>query len=122
MLWGGDQLEHAPGRAEHVELSCSILSEAEDRAARPQSRPVGELGGLTPGVPDTPDPALAVIAEEIETLQSGDSVAPVDVPSGDRASLIVAILEGGQGEPGLVALPAAQAVGALHDVPAIVDT
>ena len=30
----GINLEHAPGRAEHVELSCSILSEAEDRVRR----------------------------------------------------------------------------------------
>src|SRR4029079_18642301 len=121
-LLGGDQLEHAPGRAAHVELSCSILSEAEDRAARPQGRPVRELGGLTPGVPDTPDPALAVVAEEVETLQSGNGAAPVDVSSADRASLVVSVLKDGKGEAGLVALLATQAVNALHDVPAIVDT
>src|SRR4029077_7301597 len=107
-----------------VDLSGGILPEAGNVAPRAERLPVPLVGRLPADEAKAPDPALAVVAVEVDALERGDGRAAVHVASGDGAPLRVIIVENGQRETGPIAGLAGGGrvtVGSLHPVPAEVE-
>jgi hypothetical protein len=100
-----------------VDVAGFVLTERADREAAGQ-----QLCALprAPGAAERPHPPAAVVREEIEPLHSGVESPPVDETPGDRAPLVVSVLEHRLHQPGLSARVGVEAVARLHDPPPVV--
>src|SRR5262245_19714940 len=75
------------------------------------------LGRLAVPHAQGPHVPLAVVAEQVRTSESRDRRTPVDDAAGDRAALVVGVLEHRENTPVRVAA-ALEGMGGLHLVPA----
>src|SRR5207247_681730 len=127
-----------------VELAARVEAERAhvERATGEERRGV-ILPGLRIAAAEAPDEPAAEVRVEVAPAQVGHAAAPVDEAAGDRAAggvrrlgpgaavlrRAVAVLEDGQREPRhgagrkrRVEVRRVEAVAALHDVPAVVET
>src|SRR4051794_26347437 len=97
MLWlGRNEFENAAALDDDVELARGVLAKAGDGSAGTQRGPIGQFGGLSSLVAEAPNPALAVVCKEVEALQGWNRGTPIDVAPGNRAALVVGVLEIGR--------------------------
>ena len=115
LLW-----RHASGRCpldvDDVELAGGVLPEGADPQSGldgPQPRP-----GVARVTNQSPDPAAAIIGEQVDAVQLRHRGSPRDIAAGDDTALIP--VEPGDGRHELVAAAFGAARSPLHQIPAVV--
>src|SRR5205814_569643 len=115
---GGEAENRAGGQVGEVDLAGLVLAEGADPRTGLEHLRRHPAPRAVPR--QRPQPARAVVAEDVDPAERGGALAAVDVAAGDRAALAVVVLGDRRGQPRAVAAVALQAVGALHDRPAVV--
>src|SRR4029453_4101524 len=80
-------------RAQHVQLSRRVLSEAGNGAAGGKGGPLLAVHCLPILESEAPPPPLAVVGVKIMPLQGGNGSAAIDEATGDGAAVVTSVLD-----------------------------
>src|SRR3989442_992055 len=112
---------HGAVPGQHVQLTAVVLPEGQDASGvdvRAPKRPARH-GPIR--VPGAPQPALAIIREEVLARERRETSTAIHEPTDDGAAVRVGVLEHRQHEPGGAARVRVVAVRPLHDPPGVIQ-
>src|SRR5215203_5977394 len=113
-LSGREQTVDSSLDVDDVELAAGVFAEGaypQSGLDRSQPRP-----GVARVTNQPPDPAAAIISEQVDAVQIRYRAPPLDIATGNNAPLIV--IEPGDGRHKRVTAPSGVARGPLHQIPA----
>src|SRR5256886_15162762 len=112
---------HGPVPRQHVQLATGVLSEGQHASGVDVGAPKRPARDGPIRVPGAPQPALAIIREEVLARERRETSTAIHEPTDDGAAVRVGVLEHRQREPGGAARVRVVAVRPFHDPPAVVQ-
>src|SRR5438876_7707164 len=112
---------HGAVPRQHVQLAAGVLSEGQHASGVDVGAPERPARDGPIRVPGAPQPALAIIREEVLARERRETSTAIHEPTDDGAAVRVGVLEHRQREPGGAARVRVVAVRPFHDPPAVVQ-
>src|SRR6266567_153825 len=113
---------HGAAPRQHVQLAPGVLPEGQDAPGVDVGAPKRPARDGPIRVPGAPQPALAIIREEVLARERLETSTAIHEPTDDGAAVRVGVLEHRQHEPGGAARVRVVAVRPFHDPPAVIQT